>query len=70
MSPEDSEIVFTKIKNDERRRMWPEVMEESGEGTLMEVFLPAECSRPNADRLTPANITSSSSVQGAASLQT
>lgn len=42
MSPEDSEIVFTKIKNDERRRMWPEVMEESGEGTLMEVFLPAD----------------------------
>lgn len=38
-----------------RRRMWPEEMEECGEGTLMEVFLPA--GSPDADRLTPANIT-------------
>lgn len=39
--PKDAEIGFTEIKNDERRRMWPEEMEECGEGALMEVFLPA-----------------------------
>lgn len=40
--PKDGEIVFTKIKNDERRRMWPEETEESGGRALMEVFLPAD----------------------------